>query len=474
MVDVFISYKSERRPAADHLASILRHHGYSVWVDYEGLKPGEGYAARLEAKVKEAQVVLVLWCQLAVQSQWVAKEAGWAKERQSYIPLWLEEATLPAAFKDDHTLALAHWNGGPMDGALAPLLRAIGERIGRPPQQDFAAMSREQQTWERYGRPSLARFALDPPAKGREEAAAPSRPAESPLRATPRPPAQLVLQHAAELRDAAWSPDGTRIVTAGKTAKVWDSQSGRELRTLKGHRALLSSAAFSPDGTRIVTASHDGTAKLWDSQSGRELRTLKGHRALLSSAAFSPDGTQIVTASHDGTAKLWDFRSGSEISILQGHQTTVRSAAFSPDGTRIVTASDDGTANVWDSQSGRELLSLQIQQRGVTSAAFSPDGTRIVTAGKTAKVWDSQSGRNLLALQGHIDHVDRAAFSPDGTRIVTVGDGVMVMQCDSQTGRYLRTVQSHQGLVRTAAFSPDGTRIVTASGDGTANVWEAG
>ena len=37
------------------------------------------------------------------------------------------------------------------------------------------------------------------------------------------------------------------------------------------------SAAFSPDGTRIVTASDDSTARVWDAATGKELTILRGH-----------------------------------------------------------------------------------------------------------------------------------------------------------------------------------------------------
>ena len=57
------------------------------------------------------------------------------------------------------------------------------------------------------------------------------------------------------------------------------------------------SAAFSPDGTRIVTASDDITARIWDAATGNELTVLRGHEDPVLSAGFSPDGTRIVTAS---------------------------------------------------------------------------------------------------------------------------------------------------------------------------------
>ena len=84
----------------------------------------------------------------------------------------------------------------------------------------------------------------------------------------------------------------------------------RLLEVLAGHTGSVVSAAFSPDGTRVVTASDDGTARIWDAASGEELTPLRGHSGWVVSAAFSPDGTRVVTASYDGTARIWDAASG--------------------------------------------------------------------------------------------------------------------------------------------------------------------
>ena len=117
---------------------------------------------------------------------------------------------------------------------------------------------------------------------------------------------------------------------------------------LRGHDKGVHSAAFSPDGTRIVTASLDQSARLWDAATAKEIAILRGHDDAVNSAAFSPDGRRIVTASRDKTARLWDAATAKEIAVLRGHDKEVHSAAFSPDGTRIVTASDDKTVRLWD------------------------------------------------------------------------------------------------------------------------------
>jgi WD40 repeat protein len=49
-------------------------------------------------------------------------------------------------------------------------------------------------------------------------------------------------------------------------AKVWDAKGDGEVLTLKGHTNVVRSEAFSPDGTRVVTASDDEIAKVWDAQ----------------------------------------------------------------------------------------------------------------------------------------------------------------------------------------------------------------
>ena len=312
----------------------------------------------------------------------------------------------------------------------------------------------------------------------------------------------VLVGHTNWVNSAAWSPDGSRIVTASQdgTARIWNAKSGAPLAVLKGHTGSVNSAAWSPDGTRIATASKDNTARIWDAQSGAPLAVLEGHKDSLNgllNAAWSPDGTRIATASFDDTVGIWDAQSGAllavlkehtsvvisadqsgaPLAVLKDHTSAVISAAWSPDGTRIATASEDHTARIWDAQSGALLAVLKGRTNSIDSAAWSPDGTRIATTSRgddTARIWDAQSSAPLAVLKGHTSAVYSADWSPDGTRIATASYDGTARIWDAQSGAPL-AVQGNTGLVNSAAAarSPDETRFATASQDNTAGIWDA-
>ena len=120
-----------------------------------------------------------------------------------------------------------------------------------------------------------------------------------------------------------------------------------ELFTLAGHTDWVNHAAWSSDGTRIVTASRDGTAKVWDARTGEELLTLSGHAGWVQHAAWSSDDARIITAGWDGIAKVWDGRTGEELRTLSGSGGSLYYAAWSSDDTRILTAGQDGSARIY-------------------------------------------------------------------------------------------------------------------------------
>ncbi|HNO80219.1 MAG TPA: protein kinase [Phycisphaerae bacterium] len=86
---------------------------------------------------------------------------------------------------------------------------------------------------------------------------------------------------------------------------VWDLTTGQHEGTLVGHTDNVYAVTYSPDGTRIATAGRD-TIRLWDAETFEEVVQLHGHSSFVWSVAFSPDGTQLASGSGDQTARLWD------------------------------------------------------------------------------------------------------------------------------------------------------------------------
>ena len=120
------------------------------------------------------------------------------------------------------------------------------------------------------------------------------------------------------------------------------------------HEGPVTHAGLSRDGRRAVTVGADGIAQVWETETGRQLRSLSVGDPL-TWAAFSPDGRQIVTATGHprgglgrGEARVWEVESGRPISPPLKHRIDLSCAAFSPDGRLILTADQGGTARIWD------------------------------------------------------------------------------------------------------------------------------
>jgi formylglycine-generating enzyme required for sulfatase activity len=179
MAEIFISYKSERRKAAAHLAKILERYGYAVWFDYHLVK-GDDFADEIDRRIREAKAVVVLWCKLSVQSAWVKREAALAAKLGKFVPVKIEPCELRVDFDSGDYTDLSDWNGAPRDHKLDGILKALMQKTGRSPNLDFKAMTEYEEDWRRFGALSLRAFALEEPLEPSQETGGQKQPGNWP------------------------------------------------------------------------------------------------------------------------------------------------------------------------------------------------------------------------------------------------------------------------------------------------------
>jgi WD40 repeat protein len=290
---------------------------------------------------------------------------------------------------------------------------------------------------------------------------------------------------------ARFSPDGTMALTGSNdgTARLWHLQRSNVLTELRGHTAPVISMAFSPNGRSIVTTSHlaDHSTRIWDLQTGREIRKFEDPIIGLRSVAFHPDAQWVAITNAYRTLFFWEVDTGRLAKTFQGFTDNVLSSAFSPDGKEILTGGYAGSVQLWRVDNGQEIrrFSGRDETAGgmpsdgehadrVADVAFSADGGLVAAAGWNglARIWETGTGRELAVLRGHQNQVFSVAFSRDGKWIVTGGADATARVWERGTWRIARELAGHKTAVNSVEFSPDGRFVVSASADGTVLVWE--
>jgi WD40 repeat protein len=328
----------------------------------------------------------------------------------------------------------------------------------------------------------------------------------------------------------ALSPDGAYLACGevGKPLSEWvviwmvEVASGKVLSTVGGHRGGVTAMAFSPDGRRMVSAGKESEVHSWQLwPPNPELRLLQGvgnvHRLL-----FSADGSRVIIDSSTecavqpfaedrvlaqapkvpGVEMAWAFDlTGSRVSsIVVARDQSVRreavrlqAATTAPQPTTAanrpffqvlgntddLAACPDALPHTWQllprrkglrqtgvaGTGGRNLTCLSATPDGKFVITGSTDGTVQVSEVDAIAAVDSTGAKHELVstvLGGHKHAVAAVALAPDGKRAL-IADGADVVLWEVSRSPVLRQRFPIGTEVTAVAFSPDGKRIGAAA-----------
>ena len=291
-----------------------------------------------------------------------------------------------------------------------------------------------------------------------------------------------------------------------RVVRLYDIESGRELRSLRGHTDHVVAAKFSPDSRRVLTASADKTARLWDVSTGEQVPGfLVKSGASLDAAEFSSDGRHVLTLSrgidqgkvYADNAKQNDLNQANwKIDPPAGERDFVRALALGEYGSwskPINLATIDGIEPgdrpgtwIWDAESGAAIPEPPSESsrdthdnEGATVAHFSPDGGRVAIGGSkgTIVVRAVAAQRETLKFSPRKGTGIRLLeLSRDGRSMLICFDDEALAVYDSESGEqigglvdpvYMFLPAAGSGVtgaprVRGAYFDADGRRLFVA------------
>lgn len=276
--------------------------------------------------------------------------------------------------------------------------------------------------------------------------------------------------------------------------KLWNKNTGKELRTFSGHSGSIHSLSISNDGQFLTSGSRDKTIKIWNIQTGQLLHTLTEGSGIIVSVAISPNGQMIASSSVENRViRIWNLRSGKLIHTLTGHSYPIWSIAFSADSQTLVSGSVDRTIKIWELSKGQVQQTLSGHLNIIKAVAISPYGSIIASGTYSAKdvtqaevhpeddsnikIWNRNTGELLRDLKGHSRTISALAIDPFGHLLASGSYDGTIKIWNLHTGKLLHTLEigDRQGVtveVLSIAFGENGQTLISGGADGKVKIWQ--
>uniref|UniRef100_A0A671S7F0 PH-interacting protein n=1 Tax=Sinocyclocheilus anshuiensis TaxID=1608454 RepID=A0A671S7F0_9TELE len=318
-----------------------------------------------------------------------------------------------------------------------------------------------------------------------------------------------ILGHLSSVYCVTFDRTGRRIFTGSDDClvKIWATDDGHLLATLRGHAAEISDMAVNYENTLLAAGSCDKMIRVWCLQTCAPLAVLEGHAASITSLQFSPlcSGNRrfLSSTGADGTICFWQWdartlKFGQRPSkFIERPRPGVQMicSSFSAGGMFLATGSTDHIIRVYFFGDGQpeKISELESHTDKVDSIQFSHGGDRFVSGSRdgTARVWQlqQQDWRSILLdmatkLPGKYNpppledkvtklKVTMVAWDCNDNTVITAANNLTLKVWNSYTGNLIHVLMGHEDEVFVLEPHPFDSRVLFSAGhDGNAIVWD--
>lgn len=195
----------------------------------------------------------------------------------------------------------------------------------------------------------------------------------------------------------AYNPSGNLIAysTISGTIKIFNIPTQTEI-SLFSREGAVNSITFDPREMMLASGDEDHTVKLWDTTSGKLLRTLEGHTSSVKAVVFISDSGLLSSRSSDGTIRLWNGDTGACIAMIPeitSNESNYGGLAFNPLFSLLATVGSDPGASDKEQDKVIHIWKLDIT---VLLSQPAAEPTVSYTSAKVVLVGDSSVGKTGL------------------------------------------------------------------------------
>jgi len=284
-----------------------------------------------------------------------------------------------------------------------------------------------------------------------------------------------------------WGPGNVLAVALTDIIFLWNAEttSIKELAHLEENSEEYVSSIEWIDHGNLAFGDSRNRVQIWDVESGKALRKIRGHASRVSSLAVGK-GDQpwlISSGSLSGQVKNFDVRQPNPlVSTFDSHELEVSGLEWSPDGKFLASGGNDNIVNIWTNDVGASgatpLRQLTDHQAGVKALSWCPWKPQVLASGggsacRKMMIWNCANGTKLLEIDTE-NQISGIHWNQHHKEVITAHGypNYKLRLWKYPKFSFIADLEGHEGRILSSTISPCGECVASVAADETLRIWK--